>query len=121
MLRTRPIYPDKIRMSGLPFGLQGWNTELVRTDEESDDCPVYYLSPYLLYWLYPVTGGKMMRIKGRWVFRTDEDLEGKYTMKKNVSFLCDEYKDPYPYGQWSHGGQVEASLGNHFVTTFLKS
>ena len=41
----KPTYPEKIRMSGLPFMLQGWNTEFVRTSEESDGCPVYYLEP----------------------------------------------------------------------------
>ena len=42
-------FPEQIKMSGLPFMWQGWNTKFELTDEICENCPVYRLYPYTLY------------------------------------------------------------------------
>lgn len=42
-------FPEQIKMSGLPFMWQGWNTKFELSDEICENCPVYRLYPYTLY------------------------------------------------------------------------
>jgi len=104
----KPTYPEKIRMSGLPFMLQGWNTEFVRTSEESDGCPVYYLEPYNLYWLIPIIGGYVKRVKGNWIFQRECDWDGIHALNKKRCFVQNESPDLYPYGPWTFDAFVKA-------------
>lgn len=56
-LKIKPIYPDQIRVHGLPFMLQGWNTILTKQETKDDDYPpCYKLKSYILYGLIPIIG-----------------------------------------------------------------
>jgi hypothetical protein len=57
-------YPDKLKVSGLPFFLHGWNNTYYKTKATSEGCPVYRLDPYVLYWLIPIVGVRLLKYKG---------------------------------------------------------
>lgn len=60
-----PVLPDRIRMSGLRFMLQGWNNEFTKTDETSDGFPVYRMPSYTLYGVIDIIGVRIKRVQGR--------------------------------------------------------
>jgi hypothetical protein len=48
--------PDKIRVSGLPFMLQGWNNVYTKRKRMDGDELVYELHGYMLYWFIHIIG-----------------------------------------------------------------
>ncbi len=93
-------WPKKIKMSGLPFMLQGWNCEFYLTSETSDNAPVYRLDPYALYWMIPIIGVKILKYNGNWVLQRDCD-DAEFSFIQKVSTGSD-----YPWGTWSYGAHV---------------
>ena len=94
------IYPSRIKVSGLPFMLQGWNNVFYWTTERRDNKPVYRLEPYVLYWTIPIIGVTIYSRNGKWVFQRDYDDEP----------LPDIYKygaQSDPLGSWTMGMKVE--------------
>lgn len=91
-----PIFlPPKIKVSGLPLTMCGWNTVLVYREESN----TYNLAPYSLWGLFGIFGGKMMLVDGRWTFFVHGHER------------CDFYKlekGPSPIGQWTYGATVTA-------------
>lgn len=49
-------YPRALRVSGLPFMVQGWNGTYIRTGNERNGAPEYALYSYDLYLLIPIIG-----------------------------------------------------------------
>lgn len=65
---------NTIKMNGLPFMLQGWNTYFHISDEMSEDAPVYKMEGYNLYWLIPILPVKIMKSGGYWkMFYSDPE------------------------------------------------
>ena len=93
-------FPEKIKMKGLPFMMQGWNNVYERTGEVSDGCPVYSLAPYNLYFVIAIIGVKIMRVGGIWVLKRDCDLSHMSFRKYGYGPQGD------PFGHWSNGGFV---------------
>ena len=95
-------FPENVKLSGLKFMWQGWNTTYYKTSEVSDGCPVYRLDPYTLYWFIDIIGAKLYRKDGVWVFQRDFDFGPfKAICKYGVSPQND------PFGHWSSGARVE--------------
>ena len=67
-------YSEQIRLKGLPFMLQGWNTVYYKTNDERDGCPVYRLNPYVLYLFFSIIGIRIFRQNGQWVMQRDCDF-----------------------------------------------
>ena len=77
-------WPEQIKVAGLPFLLQGWNTTFTRADllreiflselptlttVESDGAPTYVADSYWLYNLFPIAPAEIIRIGGIWHLR----------------------------------------------------
>lgn len=93
-------FPNKIRVSGLPFMLQGWNNVYIKTGEMSDDCPVYKLDSYTLYGVFPIIGVSIFRRNGIWVMQRECDGY------PNGIHKYGESPQPDPFGYWSDGAYV---------------
>ena len=74
-INVRSAYTDKIRVSGLPLLLQGWNTTYYKTDRTSNGAPIYRLDPYMLYFVFPIIGITILKRENAWVFIPDCDSE----------------------------------------------
>lgn len=94
-------WPQQIKMSGLPFMLQGWNNVYYKTGELSDGCPVYRLDSYNLYYFISIIGVRIMRLDGVWVIWRNGDI-GPIDIKKYGSSPQGD-----PFGHWSNGGSVK--------------
>jgi hypothetical protein len=93
-------FPDYIKISGLPFMLQGWNTHLYRTSETRDDAPVYALRSYVLYWLIPIAEIRVYRSAGIWYMRRTDD-------PRPIIHKFGTSPQPDPFGYWSMGAHVQ--------------
>lgn len=100
-MTTAIIYPDEIRVSGLPFYLRGWNRTFKRTEEMSEGTPVYRLEPYTIFLVIRVLGVSIRKFSGRWYLMRDCDGEAYSNIYK------DSRDQIYPFGQWSRGVFVE--------------
>lgn len=100
-------WPDKIRMSGLPFMLQGWNRVFYKDrSETSDNVPIYRLDPYTLYCFFDIIGVSIKRCRGKWIMQRDCDLSTEDSFIKKKFVYDNRYPDPSPCGFWNYGGQV---------------
>jgi hypothetical protein len=100
------IFPEKIKMSNLPFFFQGWNTVLKKTNEFSDGAPVYRLNGYKLYYIIPIIGITIRRIAGRWYLHRDCDYINLFAFMGKKKTPETVEKDPLPCGEWTYGGIV---------------
>lgn len=97
-MTTQVYYPDKIKMTGLPFMLQGWNCVFHRVAGGrvgEDNTPVYRLEEYTLYFLIPIIGVEIRKEGGKWKFFRDCDY-GSPSFQK----LGDHST---PIGTWTNG------------------
>ncbi len=95
-------WPLRVRMSGLPVVLCGWNTVYHRVDtRSSDDVPVYRLQPYTLWGVFPIIGVRLMRIRGQWGLHRDCDL-----LSTDPLVCKQRHGDATPIGLWSDGARV---------------
>jgi hypothetical protein len=94
-------FPDQVRVSGLPFTLQGWNNVYTKTAREVDGCPTYKLESYMLYWLFPIIGMEIVRRHGQWVMVRECDPSFWSSLIK----LGNDQSSPR--GVWSYGATVE--------------
>ena len=93
-------WPNFIKVQGLPFVLQGWNTTFYKTTEVSEDAPVYRLNSYVLYWVFIVDAARIEKINGMWILRRECDAP-------DDAFLRKQYAEQVtPIGIWSHGATV---------------
>jgi hypothetical protein len=100
---SNDVWPQKIKMSGLPVMLRGWNHEFYKTHEVSDGCPVYQLDYYTHWvgWIIPISiiGGQIKRTNGKWEFLRDGvDRQGIH--------MFGETPQGSPFGHWSKNGYV---------------
>ncbi len=103
-------FPNKVKMSGLPFMFQGWNNIFTKTDELSEDCPIYVLSEYTLYSLIEIIGVNLLKKDGKW--RLQRSCDSSYFFTK----ISDEDS---PIGTWEYGGRVTEALDNTHVREWL--
>ena len=94
------LFPAQIKVSGLPFMLQGWNAKYYKTSDTSDGCPTYRLEPYNLYKMIAIIGVTIKRINGGWVLQRDCDLFPTSMAKYGANPQGD------PFGEWSNGMKV---------------
>lgn len=76
-------YPNHIRVRGLPFMLQGWNTTFYKTEKLSEGCPIYRLDGYKLYFLIDIVGVTIKMRNGKWCFTND----WHWTVDENKNLL----------------------------------
>jgi hypothetical protein len=86
-------YPQKIKVSGLPFMLQGWNNIFTKTDSDE---PVYRLNEYTLYGLIPIAPAIIYKLKDRWILRREDDFLGHWIPAEGTRLT----------GRWSGGVKV---------------
>lgn len=62
-------WPNAVRVSGLPFMLQGWNNIYVRIDEPGNEYPTYVLQRYSLYDCIDIAKATIgfSKLSGHWV------------------------------------------------------
>ena len=94
------IYPNKIKISGLPSTLQGWNTTFYKTQEVSEGCPVYKLDPYILYFFVPIIGVTIYRLNGQWTMKRESD-----SFPMNIIKISNQDQSS-PIGEWTFGAEV---------------
>jgi hypothetical protein len=93
------VFPNRIKVSGLPFMLQGWNNIYTKIDQMTDDCPIYELQSYLLYGLFPIIGTIIYRKDGIWQMQRECDYHPNGIKKYGGS-------QEDPFGFWSHGAII---------------
>jgi hypothetical protein len=96
------LFPKNIKVKGLPFMLQGWNNIYKKTDEISDNCPIYRLEEYNLYWIIPIIGVRIFREDGVWKMQRDCDFFPLYGFNK-YGFA----PQGDPFGYWSNNIYVQ--------------
>jgi hypothetical protein len=109
-------YPPRIKMSGLPLCLSGWNAVFVKTEKISCGCPVYTLDSYNMYNIVPIIGGTIFKRGDEWVFvRNCDDISDSLT------YLYKNDANDTPLGKWSYGGIVtkEETWEEWFLSFFL--
>ncbi len=95
-------YPSHLRIRGLPFLWQGWNTLLEDTGEYYENKPIYVLQAYRLYGFFEVPEIFLIHKKGWVLCESNGTCIGK---KKNFP--------KYPQGRYT------GSLGEFTVSTQL--
>ena len=75
-------FPERIKVSGLPFMFQGWNNIYYKTSEIADGCPVYSLPSYTLYGFIEIIGVTIYRNNGIWVLQRVCDANPSLEIKK---------------------------------------
>ena len=90
---VRENFTDKVRVTGLPLLLKGWNGIYYKTDEISEGFPVYRLDPYMLYYIFPILGVKLAVYNGKWTLERDE-YSLMFTKRNNKKF----------FGEWGYYG-----------------
>jgi hypothetical protein len=108
------IWPDHIRMSGLPLSLCGYNTLFVKTDRVSEGCPEYELQPYTLFVFIGIIGLRIFKSNGQWVachFYPDYDgstssVPHEYYTHSRVLSKLSYQEQVTPFGEWSRGGRI---------------
>src|SRR3954464_11811286 len=62
-------YPSAVRVRGLGFMHQGWNTIFRKTDGVSGGKPVYTMDGYDLYGILPIIPVDLLFMGDKWRFR----------------------------------------------------
>jgi hypothetical protein len=94
-------FPDKIKVSGFPFIMQGWNGVYTKCSETSDGYPVYKLKEYTLYWIVQIAGTRIFRQNGIWRLEREDSL-----LTEDIVEYGDSPQNT-PFGYWSKGIKVE--------------
>lgn len=76
------------------FVLQGWNSKYHKTNETSDNAPVYRLGSYTLYGVIPIASVRIFRHAGVWRLQR-EDSPVEFGIRKYGSAPQDN-----PFGKW---------------------
>lgn len=85
-------FPNKIRFTGMPLVMSGWNGKFIKTKQMSDGCPVYVL-PSHRYLLIDICGCRLQRSDGVWDLVRED---GEYVFSKCTPSVL-------PFGKWYHG------------------
>lgn len=102
-------YPFVLRVSGLPFMLQGWNNIYVRSDSSCQyESPIYHLQNYTLYNVINIIGVTIKKKDDKWIFYRDCDGEDCPFYTNNEDLL----------GQWAHGPFISSDVSLKGLTTF---
>lgn len=106
-------FPEKIKLSGLPFVLQGWNNVFRKTSEIIEDAPVYTLDMYVLYGTIEIIGLTIYKNGGMWCARRNTD---------DYSLFEKEGDDQdTPFGKWGLNGYVSQVSNTQYVRSWLPS
>lgn len=76
---TTMSYPRQVYVKGLPLLFSGWNGVYEKTDEISEDAPVYYRKPHRMFFALQIIGIKLKKYYGQWVFHPDNGGAGCLT------------------------------------------
>lgn len=100
---TNPrMMPSKLRMSGLPFMLSGWNGEYDLV-EPSSLFGVYRREPHTKWYFFTIIGVSIHLFKGYWCLFRDCDNGAPTDIRK----LGDDQDSPI--GIWTYGARLEAA------------
>lgn len=107
--------PTQIRVSGLPFFWQGWNTMYYRVVVNGE--VMYVMDPYTLYFFIPIFGVVIRKLGKKWVLMRSD---GVVICKKLDSISCqrmdsirgnhDEDQET-PFGDWEYNMSVVGFTG----------
>ena len=103
-------WPDKIRMSGLPVHLWGYNTTFLKSNRLINGTPEYVLAPYKLYYFISIIGLRIFKSRdGEWIAQhydpeKDTAVFGSHT--RCIVKLPGETQDT-PLGMWECNGVVK--------------
>ena len=67
-------FPARIKVSGFPLALCGWNSTYEKTDRTSDGAPVYELHTYRMLWTSQILAVHVYRKAGVWYM--DRKIDG---------------------------------------------
>ena len=98
-MTTKNNFPALVKVSGLPFMLQGWNTYYYRSVDESDGVPTYILEDYTLYRFIGICGTVIYREGGIWKLRRNDSTDA-------VTIKYGDGPQTDPFGYWSMGMHV---------------
>ena len=98
-------FPQELIVKGFPLYERGWNGLYTKTDEYSDDCPIYKLPSYKFFGKIEIIGLYLYKKNGMWIMRRECD---QYPMKSYHKY--GKMQDT-PYGYWTRGIYVEANDG----------
>lgn len=90
-------FPERIKVTNLPFMFQGWNKIYVKIGNDEEGFPIYHLKPYTLYFFIEILGVKLFRKNGIWVIQRDIDSYPTVFQKYGIEPQSD------PFGYWSEG------------------
>ena len=95
------MVPKRIRVSGLPLTLCGWNTELVYNEESG----CYILYPYIMWGIFAIHGAKIMKRQdtGQWAFFAMDRFDGGYS-HTHIYKLGEDTTTPI--GEWTYGARI---------------
>jgi hypothetical protein len=95
-------FPETVRVSGMPFMLQGWNGVYEWTGTMSNDAPVYRLPWHVLFRLIDIIGVQLQKDEnGVWKLWRDCDPGPLHELKKNG-----HDQGISPCGDWTMGVRV---------------
>lgn len=95
-------FPDAVRIRGMDFMHQGWNTIFEKTEELSNGYPVYYMKTYKLYGFFQIFPAKLIFNGTDWTFVNCGLGFQSVLGKKNGTNLIGDYN-----GMWINDFRVE--------------
>jgi len=91
-------WPSSLKVSGLPFMFQGWNTVFHKTSEIKNEYPVYRLKDYTLYWTIPIIGCFIYFNGNTWFLQRRDGFVTPWEKQNSTD----------PTGEWTDGMYVTA-------------
>ena len=114
--------PDKIRVSGLPLMLHGWNTVFEKTDKTYNGYPVYRCAEYKLYYSICIVSAVILREKGHWVLCRDDDVYIQWRpAMKPTHVINDHLLSWTPKTHSMFGGFLQSQIRQVIMLTLCKS
>ena len=94
--------PLRVRLRGLPWYYSGWNAMFYKTDDMSEDCPVYRMDSYAYLPFLYIKGVKIWKRNGKWIMTPDGQ---RWDNELGIQSHHDGYT---PLGEWVYNNYVLA-------------
>jgi len=93
-------FPEKIKVSGFPFFLMGWNNIYKKLKIDDNGNPVYILEEYVLFSLVSIIGVSILKEGDKWIL-----IRKDYYTYTTIYKKDEDQSDPF--GNWTYGAKVE--------------
>lgn len=100
-------FPRSIRMSGLPWNVQGWNGVYTQTSDRSDGHPTYRRAAFKWFGVLNIRGATILCCDGVWGLQPDDwiDIDGcEWWFTRKL-----ERPATSPIGEWRDGIVTDAA------------